>query len=150
MFVNLFGRLDPLAAGKRSRKTSLNLKKTLNGTLSVFSSEMQSQDVESHVDCPDDFMITAWSQDIYSIFTNLIDNSLYWMNEKNSPEQEISVDVVTDGNSLLHIDLSRHGTRNRSWADCQRGHIRTSVFHKVLRNRSRSANSRRICSSKWS
>ena len=109
VFVNLFGRLDPLAAGKRSRKTSLNLKKTINGTLSVFSSEMQSQGVESHMDCPDDFMITAWSQDIYSIFTNLIDNSLYWMNEKNSPEQKISVDVVTDGNSLLHIDYRDTG-----------------------------------------
>ena len=109
VFVNLFGRLDPLAAGKRSRKTSLNLKKTITGTLSVFSLEMQSQDVESYVDCPDDFMITAWSQDIYSIFTNLIDNSLYWMNEKNSPEQEISVDVVTDGNSLLHIDYRDTG-----------------------------------------
>ena len=109
VFVNLFGRLDPLAAGKRSRKTSLNLKKTINGTLSVFSSEMQSQGVGSHVDGPDDFMITAWSQDIYSIFTNLIDNSLYWMNEKNSPEQEISVDVVTDGDSLLHIDYRDTG-----------------------------------------
>ena len=109
VFVNLFGRLDPLAAGKRSRKTSLNLKETINGTLSVFSSEMQSQGVESHVDCPDDFMITGWSQDIYSIFTNLIDNSLYWMNEKNSPAQEISVDVVTDGNSLLHIDYRDTG-----------------------------------------
>ena len=109
VFVNLFGRLDPLASGKRSRKASLNLKKIINGTLSVFSSEMQSRDVESHVDCPDDFMITAWSQDIYSIFTNLIDNSLYWMNEKNSPEQEISVDVVTDGNSLLHIDYRDTG-----------------------------------------
>ena len=109
VFVNLFGRLDPLAAGKRSRKTSLNLKETISGTLSVFSSEMQSQGVESHVDCPDDFMITAWAQDFYSIFTNLIDNSLYWMNEKNSPEQEISVDVVTDGNSLLHIDYRDTG-----------------------------------------
>ena len=109
VFVNLFGRLDPLAAGKRSRKTSLNLKKTINGTLSVFSSEMQSMDVECHVDCPEAFMITAWSQDIYSIFTNLIDNSLYWMNEKSSPERTISVDVVTDGTNLLHIDYRDAG-----------------------------------------
>ena len=109
IFVNLFGRLDPLAAGKRSRKTPLDLKKTLDGTLSVFSSEMESQDVKGHVACPDSFMFSAWSQDIYSIFTNLIDNSLYWMSEKKSPEQEIAIDVVTDGKSLLHIDYRDTG-----------------------------------------
>ena len=109
VFVNLFGRLDPLAAAKRSRKTSLNLKETINGTFSVFSSEMKSQSVEHRVECPDDFLISAWSQDIYSIFTNLIDNSLYWMNEKTSPDQKMSVDVVADGNTLLHIDYRDTG-----------------------------------------
>ncbi len=109
VFVNLFGRLDPLAAGKRSRKTPVDLKKTISGTLSVFSSEMKSQNVDSHVTCPDSFMFSAWSQDIYSIFTNLIDNSLYWMNEKNSPERKIVIDVVTDGKFLLHIDYRDTG-----------------------------------------
>ena len=109
VFVNLFGRLDPLAAGKRSRKTPLDLKKTISGTLSVFSSEMKSQNVDSHVVCPDSFMFSAWSQDIYSIFTNLIDNSLYWMDEKNSPDRKIVVDVLTDGKFLLHIDYRDTG-----------------------------------------
>ena len=109
VFVNLFGRLDPLAAGKRARKVPLNLKKTIDGTFSVFSSEMKSQDVELRVDCPNNFVISAWSQDIYSIFTNLIDNSLYWMSEKNSSERKISVDVAVDGNSLLHIDYRDTG-----------------------------------------
>ena len=109
VIVNLFGRLDPLAAAKRSRKTALDLKKTLTGALSVFGSEMKSQNVGSHVICPDDFMLSAWSQDIYSIFTNLIDNSLYWMNEKNSPERKIVIDVVTDRELLMHIDYRDTG-----------------------------------------
>ena len=108
-FVNLFGRLDPLAAAKRSRKTSLSLKQALDGTLAVFSSEMKSQNVKRHLNCPDGLMILAWSQDIYSIFTNLIDNSLYWMSEKNSPQQNITVDVVADGNTLLYIDYRDTG-----------------------------------------
>ena len=109
VFVNLFGRLDPLAAGKRSRKTSLNLKQTINGTLAVFASKMKSQNVESHVECPDDLMILAWSQDIYAIFTNLIDNSLYWMSVKESSLQNIAVDVVTEGNALLYIEYRDTG-----------------------------------------
>ena len=109
VFVTLFGRLDPLAAAKRSRKTSLHLKDTIKGTVSVFSSEMESQGVKYNVDCPDDFRISAWSQDIYSIFTNLIDNSLYWMSEKDSPDRNISVDVITDGHILLHMDYRDTG-----------------------------------------
>ncbi len=109
VFVNLFGRLDPLAAAKRSPKVPLDLKQTITGTLSVFSSEMKSQNVYSCVICPESFMFSGWSQDIYSIFTNLIDNSLYWMNEKNSPERNIVIDVVTDGKFLLHIDYRDTG-----------------------------------------
>ena len=109
IFVNLFGRLDPLAAVKRSRKSLLNLKKTIGGTISVFSSEMEMRDVETCVTCPDNFMISAWSQDVYAIFVNLIDNSVYWMNEKDSPEQKISIDVVTEGGFLLHIDYRDTG-----------------------------------------
>ena len=109
VFVRLFGRLDPLAAGKRSRKTLLNLRKTILGAMSVFSSEMESQNVETCVGCPANFVLSAWSQDFYSILTNLLDNSLYWMNEKNSPERRILIDVATDGESLLHIDYRDTG-----------------------------------------
>ena len=109
VFVDLFGRLDPLAAAKRSRRTHLDLKKQIIGALSVFSSEMKSLKVKSQVDCPDKLLIPAWSQDLYSIFTNLIDNSLYWMNEKESPERRISIVVVTDGKSLDYIDYQDTG-----------------------------------------
>ena len=81
----------------------------MTGALSVFASEMKSQNVGSHVICPDNFMISAWSQDFYSIFTNLIDNSLYWINEKNSPERNIVIDVVTDRELLMHIDYRDTG-----------------------------------------
>ena len=108
-FVALFGRLDPLAATKRSRKSSLNLKEAIHATLSVFTVDLESQAVEHRIDCPDHFTISAWSQDIYSIFTNLIDNSLYWMTEKNTPTKEISIDIATDRNTLLHIDYRDTG-----------------------------------------
>ena len=109
VFVTLFGRLDPLAAGKRSRKSSLNLKNTITGVFSVFSAEFKTHSVAVQVNSPDDFMISGWSQDVYSIFTNLIDNSLYWMTEKNTTEKSIIVDVATDGYSLLHIDYRDTG-----------------------------------------
>lgn len=108
-FVKLFSRLDPLAAGKRTARKPLNLKQTILNALSVFDAEMKAQHVVTRVECPDDFQFLSWQQDIYAIFTNLVDNSIYWMNEKNVPKREIAIVVATDGESLLHIDYHDTG-----------------------------------------
>ena len=104
IFVKLFGRLNPLAAGKRAAKKPLELKKTIENTLSVFENEMKSEDVSTEIRGTDSFKFSAWSQDIYVVFTNLIDNSLYWMSQKKGTKRQIKIELVTDGNSLSHID----------------------------------------------
>jgi signal transduction histidine kinase len=109
VFVKLFSRLDPLAAGKRSARKSLDLKKTIRNALSVFEEEMNTHHVVMKVDGPDDFKFSSWQQDIYAIFTNLVDNSIYWMNEKKVLRREITIEVVTDADSLLHIDYRDTG-----------------------------------------
>lgn len=108
-FVKLFSRLDPLAAGKRTARKPLDLKKTIRNSLSVFDEEMKTYHVVAKVEGPDDFRFSSWQQDIYAIFTNLVDNSIYWMNEKKVPKREITIDVVTDGDFLLHVDYRDTG-----------------------------------------
>ena len=109
IFVKLFGRLDPLAAGKRAAKKPLELKKTVQDVLSVFENEMKSEDVSTEIRGADNFKFSAWSQDIYAIFTNLVDNSLYWMSQKKRKERKITIELVSDGNSLSHIDYRDTG-----------------------------------------
>lgn len=109
VFVKLFSRLDPLAAGKRTARKPLDLKKTIRNSLSVFDEEMKTHHVVAKVEGSDDFRFSSWQQDIYVIFTNLVDNSIYWMNEKKVPKREITIEVVTDGDSLLHVDYRDTG-----------------------------------------
>lgn len=109
VFVKLFSRLDPLAAGKRSARKPLDLKKNILNALSVFEEEMKIQNVVARVDGPDNFLFSSWQQDIYAIFTNLFENSIYWMNEKKVQEREITIEVVTDSDTLLHIDYRDTG-----------------------------------------
>jgi C4-dicarboxylate-specific signal transduction histidine kinase len=109
VFVKLFSRLDPLAAGKRTARKPLDLKKTIRNTLSVFDEEMKTHHVAAKVDGCDDFRFSSWQQDIYAIFTNLVDNSIYWMIEKKVPRREITIEVVTDGDSLVHVDYRDTG-----------------------------------------
>ena len=109
IFVKLFSRLDPLAAGKRSARKSLELKKTITNNFTIFEEEMKTHQVVSMVVGPDEFRFLSWTQDIYAIFTNLIDNSLYWMNEKNVSNRKINIEIEADGNSLLYIDYHDTG-----------------------------------------
>lgn len=108
-FVNLFKRLDPLAAGKRTAKEPLELKKTIENAFSVFENEMKSHNISAEISGPDDFRFSAWQQDIYAIFTNLVDNSLYWMSQKKSETREITVQFLMDKGSLIHIDYRDTG-----------------------------------------
>ena len=109
IFVKIFSRLDPLAAGKRTARKPLDLKKTIQDSLSVFGEEMKAHHVTANVEGEDDFRFVSWHQDIYAIFTNLVDNSIYWMKEKKVPNKEITIKVVTDGDSLLHVDYRDTG-----------------------------------------
>ena len=109
VFVKLFSRLDPLAAGKRTARKPLDLKKTIRNSLSVFDEEMKTHHVVAKVEGSDDFRFSSWQQDIYAIFTNLVDNSIYWMSEKNVPKREIMIEVVTKGETLLHVDYRDTG-----------------------------------------
>ena len=109
VFVNLFSRLDPLAAKKRSARKPLELKREILSTFGVFENEMESLTVTAEVRGPERFIYLSWRQDIYAIFTNLIDNSLYWIREKESPSREITVDIQVSGDSLQSIDYRDTG-----------------------------------------
>ena len=109
VFVSLFSRLDPLAAKKRSTRKPLALKKEIVDTFGVFENEMKSLHVSAKVKGPEDFIFPSWRQDIYAIFTNLIDNSLYWINEKGTSRREITIDILVSGDSLHSIDYRDTG-----------------------------------------
>ena len=109
VFVMLFSRLDPLASGKRSKREHVELKHTIGKTIDVFAHEMKLKDVHAEIKGSDEFKFQCWPQDIYSIFTNLVDNSLYWMNEKHIFNRRISIELVSDGDELLHIDYRDTG-----------------------------------------
>ncbi len=122
VFVKLFSRLDPLAAGKRGAKKELPLRSTIEAVFSVFQKEIVKSNIIIDVIGPDKFSYLCWQQDIYAIFTNLIDNSIYWMTEKNSPEKQITIDVVVSNTELQYIDYRDTGPGIES------GHIESEVI----------------------
>ena len=108
-FVKLFSRLDPLATGRRSRPKQLCLSKEIQDSVNVYSQQINEFGVVVEVDCPGNFKFLSWQQDLYAIFTNLADNSLYWMKEKKVRNKKITVYVETTEASLIHIDYRDTG-----------------------------------------
>lgn len=108
-FVELFRRLDPLAAAKRSSPKPLNLKRTIEGVVSVFENEMKGLNVSFEFQGSAEFYFSCWQQDIYAIFTNLVDNSLYWMRQQSDCTRKITIRLLTDNGSLKYIDYCDTG-----------------------------------------
>lgn len=110
-FVQLFGRLDPLAAGKRGKRKEYGLKGVIEGAFRVFENELISSQISYKVDCHKDAVMIGWQEDMYVIITNLIDNSVFWMNEKNSTTKQIDVlvSLSSDAKEVEYIDYRDTG-----------------------------------------
>lgn len=106
IFVNLFGRLDPLSAKRRETRTEFSLHDALYGAVAVFDKEFKDKGIKPYIDCPEDIRFTGWKQDIYTIIVNLLDNSLFWIVEKECIDRKISiiVDKTDAGFTLNYTD----------------------------------------------
>lgn len=109
VFVQLFKRLDPLAAAKRGGKKSYPLKRLIRGTFGVFEQEMRRERIALTINGTEDFSFECWQQDMYAIFTNLVDNSIFWILANEMPDRRIQVDIVSEGEKLLYIDYRDSG-----------------------------------------
>lgn len=109
IFVQLFKRLDPLAAARRGGKKAYELKKLIRGTFGVFEQEMKANRISLTITGSEDFTFECWQQDMYAIFTNLADNSIFWIMGNEMPERRIQVDIVSEGEKLMYIDYRDSG-----------------------------------------
>lgn len=100
IFVGLFGRLDPLAAKRRETKKKFSLRKSILGATAVFEKECADNNITIHVDCPDKLSFIGWEQDIYTIIVNLLDNSLFWIKEKDCVTRRILISVMETGSGF--------------------------------------------------
>ena len=106
-FSDLFIRLDPLAMGKRPAKRQLSIENEISNCFAIFRQQMEDKGIKFEI--YGDAIIEAWQQDIAAIFTNLIENSIFWLSEKNTDIKEIMVNIITNENSLSYIDFRDTG-----------------------------------------
>lgn len=109
ILVKLFDRLDPLAAGKRGARKVFNLKKEIEGVFNVFENTIIENKIDVKVSCEDNVTFLGWEQDFYIILTNLIDNSVFWIKEKNTVKKLIEINVYSSNSKMEYIDVKDTG-----------------------------------------
>lgn len=106
-FSDLFIRLDPLAMGKRPAKRKLFIEEEISNCFAIFRQQMEDKGIKFEIN--GSASIEAWQQDISAIFTNLIENSIFWLSEKNNDIRHIIVSIFSEENTLSHIDFRDTG-----------------------------------------
>lgn len=101
MFIKLFGKLDPLSAKKRDRKKDFNVREVIENVKDVFLSELIAQNINVLIECDVNQTAFGWKEDFYIVFTNLVDNSIYWLQNNERVAKEISFKVYKDDDSLV-------------------------------------------------
>lgn len=110
LFVDLFGRLDPLAAAKRKPKEYFDIITVVRRTFDVFETEMIDNKIQYEVTSSNPKVdIFGWPNDVYIIMTNLIENSIFWLVEKKIKVKRIEVNILSNSNSLEYLDYHDTG-----------------------------------------
>ena len=101
IFIKLFSKLDPLAARRRDNKKDFLLRPLIENVIDIFSSEINSQNINVNIVCDINCSIYGWKEDFYIILTNLIENSIYWLQSNESKSKEISFKVFEEDGELI-------------------------------------------------
>lgn len=108
--VKLFDKLDPLTTGRRERKAKYPLLTLIKNDCLIFESEMSDVTLNIESSTNAEVFFECWQQDVYSIFTNLVENSLYWMRQKTEGRKIISIYISVNNDKIEYIDYRDTGT----------------------------------------
>lgn len=107
IFINLFAKLDPLSSKKRDIKKDFLVRPLIESVKDVFHSELKSQEIFYDIDCDINQTCYGWKEDLYIVLTNLVDNSIYWLQKKES-SKVISIKVF-EQDKFLMIEYKDNG-----------------------------------------
>lgn len=78
-FVELFDKISPLAAAKRGNKKHEKIYDCIQDSIKLFTEKISTLDIYIKINVDKEATILSWRQDIGIIFSNLIENSIYWL-----------------------------------------------------------------------
>lgn len=93
----LFKRIEPLARTRRSPRRDLKLVREINNAFAIFSSELEEVGIVLNVKAETETVfVNANEMDLITIFSNLIENSVYWLGQSKNATKLIDVHIFNE------------------------------------------------------
>ena len=89
----LFESIDPLATKSRTDREEFNVYESIVGVYNIFENVLNEKNIKFEITGNPDSTLFGWKSDIYSIFTNLFDNSIFWISRRELQNGKIFVNV---------------------------------------------------------
>lgn len=108
LISNLFKRVNPLASQKRGNKKEFNIYKIITDSYNLFKQSLLESNIDFVINCPDELFLYGWEEDLLTTITNLIENSIYWLELNVKKDKKITISVSNMENTIK-IDFTDNG-----------------------------------------
>ncbi|MHB1106551.1 MAG: ATP-binding protein [Lutibacter sp.] len=108
LLSELFRRVNPLAKQKRGSKVDFKLIDTIKDSEKIFGLTLDESKIIFDIDCKENLTLFGWEEDLFIALTNLIENSIYWLNLSKKENKKISISVTQIEDSIK-IDYKDNG-----------------------------------------
>jgi len=103
----LFAGLDPLTAKRLSRKKEFELCKNIYKNSEFFKHQLSTNKISLEIKCKE-YIYYGREEDFFIIYTNLIENSIYWLNTVAHENKNILIQVYEKDSHII-IDYKDNG-----------------------------------------
>ena len=101
LVLNMFGKIEPLAAKRRKNKSAFNVNNMLHKVVDIFSHSLLEQKIELSIKCDDSLEIKGWVEDFNITIANLLDNSIFWLRQEDESKRRILIQAEGNGEEVL-------------------------------------------------
>jgi signal transduction histidine kinase len=101
---NELRRLSPLRAIRNEERQEFNVKKSISFIRDVYRKKLQKNDIEFIIEGAKGFNIFARFGAMNQVFSNLVDNSIYWLDAKGVKQKTIKIIIDEQYRSVLFAD----------------------------------------------
>ncbi|MFT3794658.1 ATP-binding protein [Flavobacterium sp.] len=106
IFIKIFKKLEPLANSKRSSPKEFLLLKPIEDAFKIFDHDLIDKNILFRIEGDTNCVHKGWEIDFQIVFTNLIENSIHWL--ENSDEKHINIFIHEDDKKIT-IDYNDTG-----------------------------------------
>lgn len=98
----LFKKIEPLARTRRSPARKFNVEQQLCSVGAIFEADFSANHIKFNVNnSANSAEVTCNEVDFITVFSNLIENSIFWLTQLETIERSITINLFTEGTYLV-------------------------------------------------